>query len=141
MSPVNLAPDMEQSLRNESRVCHEATEIKKVLAQIEEDCTGDNDLMELFNSMLESCARYTINVLEYKRVLNETGAVMELEDKRRLSHDVTIGSINAFARAMKYKGKNCDFIKNMHGDRNRYRKFAVLTTFSRLRVTGELRKD
>ncbi len=107
------------------------------LEALENICEDDPVLLELLQSMIDMCLEYTITVAKFKEIVTRTeGKVtddrMEIDKIRGTVHDATMDSINIFSRALAKAGKDNSWMAEMIGDRNKYGRFALTLTLSRL---------
>lgn len=106
--------------------------------QLERLCGEDAHLVELLQSTLEQCARYTEDVARFLQIeadgqeSKESGEYHEIDAKRTLTHNATIDSINILARELSRCGRDGSWVKKLAGNRAAYTKFAIMLTFDRL---------
>lgn len=132
--------------RREHQKLRDAVSSEKMLIpevsarELEQLCSGDEHLLELLQSTLEQCARYTEDVARFLQVKNEgqaakeSGAYYEIDQKRRLTHEATIDSINVLARELSRYGRDGSWIKKLAGNRAAYMRFALRVTFDRMQL-------
>ncbi len=110
------------------------------IEEIEKSCDGDEDLIYLYNEMIDHCGRYLEDVCQLaeidlniedlpERELREKRAA--IDEARRILHTSTIDSINILARNMNQRKKDVSWAKNFTNkeDRSQYANFAAVTCF------------
>ena len=129
----NLAPSSE--LAREAHKREGAANPFISLANLQEQCLGDDILQECLAEMVSYSCSYTETLCRFAQIVakgqssNEGEARAEIERVRSRTHDATIDAINILSRALKSAGRDNSWISKMAGNRASYGKFAMLIAF------------
>lgn len=102
---------------------------------LRELCGNDENLLEIFEDMLEYFYRYTKDVCAQESLIKEgipenIDEIREKEEPRSILHDSMIDSVKIFARNLNNKGLDVSWLDNIDKKgRAGYAQFALLTTF------------
>lgn len=110
------------------------------ISELEASCENNEELLELFRSMVKSCLDYTITVARFKEAFSESKGYIsdelsDIDQLRSSVHNRTIADINIFSRMLiKYNKDNGWMGKGGMDGNNRaaYGKFALTLTLSRI---------
>lgn len=106
-----------------------------------EESVGDNEqLREVFETMLQSCLEYTITVARYQRLAKRDGEIgegisdewREVDKVRGIVHNATIDNINIFSRQLGINNIDNSWIEGVSQNRASYGRFALTLTLSRI---------